>query len=61
MSLVKLKLKEGYQYGDIVLGGQVPNIHETKATVDRQEEPAVANSPVDAVPKTSTVVKTISK
>ncbi|XP_023330635.1 uncharacterized exonuclease C637.09 isoform X2 [Eurytemora carolleeae] len=30
MDLVKLKLKEGYQFGDVLLGGRIPSIHEEK-------------------------------
>ena len=28
MSLVLLKLREGYTFGDVLLGGRVPGIHE---------------------------------
>ena len=28
MDLVLLKLKEGYQFGDVLLGGRIPSVHE---------------------------------
>ena len=28
MSLVLLKLREGYRFGDVLLGGRVPGIHD---------------------------------
>eukprot|EP00088_Acartia_fossae_P023898 TRINITY_DN24874_c0_g1_i1.p1 TRINITY_DN24874_c0_g1~~TRINITY_DN24874_c0_g1_i1.p1 ORF type:complete len:615 (+),score=100.32 TRINITY_DN24874_c0_g1_i1:33-1877(+) len=59
MSLVLLKLKEGYRYGDVLLGGDVPGIKES--TYIDKDEVLVSNISKTIVGMEKTVSVTVSE